>query len=260
MGGKDLMKRDSLLIALLITALIVISCASSRPYNPFKINKDQFYGKVEKIACYPVAIITKIELTNEKIIKAKFDSLIVKKLITAGFLVVPSNEVAEIQETVKEQVGDLFDPKTGKPDSAKWESMREQIRQELKTKFNADVTLYPHIRTVKAGFSGGKARWFGTSESLGPKGFLKSLLSQSGRYSGGVPALALFVQIDDLNGDTLYIKGGGIQVLHKLSGGSLEDIPAEELFAYEERNIEAVNIALDSLVINAKSIKKSVNK
>lgn len=254
------MKRESLLILFLITAVIIISCASSTPYNPFKINKDEFNSKVKKIACYPVAIGVKLESTNEEVVKAKFDSLIAQKLTKAGFFVVPSNEVAKIQETVKEQTGDLFDSKTGKPDSTKWESMRAQIREELKTKFNADVTLYPHIRVVKAGFSGGYAKWFGTSESLGPKGFLKSLFSLSRRYSGGVPALALFVQIDDLNGDNLYIKGGGIQVLHKLSGGSLEDIPAEELFAYEERNIEAVNIALDSLVINTKSIKKGVNK
>ena len=65
---------------------------------------------------------------------------------------------------------------------------------------------------------------------------------------------------EDMNGVQMYSNAGGIQVLAKLSGGTFAPVPRDELFASEERNIAAVNIALGSLVTNPRLIEAHEKK
>ncbi len=238
------MVRESLLTATLVIALLGAGCATAPPYNPFKIAQDEFYGKIKTIALSPVAVA--VDLEDAEPVKTKFESLIETTLREAGFSVVPSREYAAIWKRMTEQMGGFFDPVTGKRDETKLKTVREHTLRELNTKFTVDAVLYPSIRVVKANFVQNQATWDGTSESLTTGGFLGALLG--GQYRGTVGALSLVAVIEDTHGVDVYINGGGIQVLSKVSGGGFIPVSRNELFANEERNVAAVNIALGSLV------------
>lgn len=239
------MRRKWWFLTTLAVAVVGAGCATTAPpYNPFKISRDDLYGKVKTIALAPVSIPG--DLDDPDPVKAKFESLIEGKLREAGLSVIPSKEGEEIWKQMKEHLGGFFDSITGKRDEAKFKAAREHTLRELHTKFKADAVLHPHITMVKASFADNKAQWHGTEERLTSGGFLEALFGS--KYRGGVPALSLVVTVEDIHGADMYVNAGGIQTLAKLSGGQFIPVPRSELFANEERNVAAVNIALGPLV------------
>jgi hypothetical protein len=106
----------------------------------------------------------------------------------------------------------------------------------------------------EARWSGGYAQWDGASESVMSFGALFVL----GSTSGHMGSLSLNVFINDTDGNHLYYKKGGIQLLSKVTaGGKFVSVPVNELFADEERNAKSVDIALDPL---SEQIPSSVSK
>ena len=152
--------------------------------------------------------------------------------------------------------GRYFDPLTGQRDESKLNVVREHSRRELSTKFNADAILVPSIRVVKATWSGGTASWDDTTESIKSTGELVkealplALIGIGVTHYGTVGALSLVVGIEDIHGARVYSNQGGIQVMTKIAGGKFFPVSREELFANEERNVAATNIALGPLVKN----------
>lgn len=241
------MLRQSLLTAALATTLIGGGCATTAPYNPFKIPQEEFYGKIKTIALAPVGVPSDLEDPDP--VKAKFESLIEAKLREAGFSVVSSREAADIFDKMNKQLGGIFDPVTGKRDETKFKAVREHALRELETKFKADAVLYPNIRPGTARFAGGRASWDGTSESLSTtEGILGAFLV--GQLQGTATALSLIVTIENIHGVDAYVNGGGIQLSAKISGGEFVPVPRSQLFADEKRNAAAVNIALGPLARN----------
>ena len=58
--------------------------------------------------------------------------------------------------------------------------------------------------------------------------------------------------VADPEGQLLYAKGGGIQVLGNVTvGGDFDRRPRSELFADGDRNENAVHIALDPLLLGS---------
>ena len=240
-------------LMLALVGFVFVGCATTAPYNPFKIPKDEIYGKVQRIALVPVEVPEDLETPYP--VNVKFESLIETTLREAGFEVIRSEAYSKTWKQTSKRLGGLFDPSTGKADKAKFKTAREQCRQEMREKFNANALLYPHIVTVKASFSYGgflpqytKADWDGVSQKIGHS-----------NVHGTVAALSLLVAIEDAHGASMYVNKGGIQALSTISekflrGAKFVPVPREELFANEERNKMAVDIALGPLV--AKSAKK----
>ena len=50
------MKPQPRWLPILIVGLIQLGCATTAPYNPFKIAQDEFYAKTKTIALAPIAI------------------------------------------------------------------------------------------------------------------------------------------------------------------------------------------------------------
>jgi hypothetical protein len=123
----------------------------------------------------------------------------------------------------------------------------------VKARFGADALVLPYLRTVTASFNpalfgGVDAKWDGASESMLSGTFDKILPPQ---VRGTVPALSLFVRIEDLGGSLLYSNAGGIQLLQKLapaggrfSGDTFVPVPQSELLADQARIQQAVSYAL----------------
>lgn len=252
------MWRQSLLFITLAVALIGAGCATGPPpYNPFKVAQDEIYAKAKTVALAPVLV--PVDIADPEPVRAKFESILEAKLREAGFLVVPPKEAGGIWKQMTEQVGGIFDPLTGKRDEARFKTVREHTLRELRTKFKADAVLHPSIVPVRAKWEGMTASWDGTEESIRSLGAViiealpYALLGIGVTREGTVGALSLGVVIEDIHGVDMYINRGGIQLLAKFSGGNFVGVPRHELFANEERNVAAVNIALGPLVTKPKS-------
>ncbi|HEX9445447.1 MAG TPA: hypothetical protein VGA73_15105 [Candidatus Binatia bacterium] len=225
-------------------ALALYGCAGATRSNPFKIPQAEIKGKVKIVALAPINFPTDIDDPDP--VKAKFESLITAKLKEGGFTVVPSSEYGALWKQMTEQLGGFFDPMTGKRDEQKFKTVREHTLRELSAKTKADAVLGSAILGFKAAFRLNRASWHGTSEDLVPGGVLTAVLI--GGHNGTVGALSLGVGLSDIHDVDLYMNYGGIQLLSKISRGNFSPVPRAELFADEERNRKAVDIALDPLL------------
>lgn len=244
------MKRQFILLLTVVIALIEVGCATTIPYNPFKTDQNEFYVNTKTIALSPCVV--QIEASEQVI--AKFELLIGNKLREAGFSVLPSKEYRDIWKHNVDQIGAIFDPITGKKDDSKLKVIQEQCYKELAGKLNVDAVLISRILIVKASFYEYVAQWDGTKESLDVRsGGMKFLgFLDSSTTTGTVPALSLGITIKDIHGTPVYVNWGGIQVLTKRSP-KFVPVPKNELLVDEERNVAAVNIALDPLIRKAES-------
>lgn len=240
------MKRQTALVIFLAFVLIGAGCATAPKYDPFKVSKDELKGKIKTIARTPVFVPDGLQ--DPASVQARFESLIEAKLTEAGFTLVPSEEYDKIWERRTENIGGFFDPVTGKRDESKIEAVRKDCLRDLCTKFNADAVLYSEIRIVRANIAGQKALWHGTSEDFRTGGKLLKFLDTS-MYSGAAPALSLVITIRNVDDVCMYLNAGGIQLASRLERGEFVPVPRSQLFSNEERNIAAVNIALDPLVM-----------
>jgi hypothetical protein len=235
-------------LALQAIAIVACACGSTqKPYNPFKVPRESFYPALKTVALAPVRLPGDLE--DPEPVRALFAGAIEAKLKNAGIAVVPGSDVDPIIEAKTKEVGGVFDPTTGKADEAKVKALNAAIGRELKARFNADALLTPSIRVVNAALSHDQARWDGVTEGAGKGGFWKALVRT---HSGSIRALSLVVVLADPEGQLLYAKGGGIQVLGNVTvGGDFERRPRSELFADGDRNENAVHIALDPLLVGS---------
>lgn len=239
------MKRRLLWMPGLAIMLIVAACATTPPYNPFKISKEDLYAKIKTIAI--LSVVVPGDLPNPPAIRAKFDPLIEAKLREAGFSVVPSRETEEVFERMTKQLGGIFDPVTGERDETKAKALRDHARKELSAKFKVDAVFFARIRPISAGFQGGSATWNGTSESIAMTGGFLDIMAANNKR-GTTTALSLLVGIERIEGGDAYLNMGGIQLLNKLSRGGFARVPGNQLFVDDKRNAEAVAIALGPLM------------
>jgi hypothetical protein len=224
--------------------LSISGCAATTPYNPFKVPQADIKAKTKLVALAPMGVPGGIE--NEDLIKKKFEALVTARLQEGGFRVLQSEEYGTIWKQMTEKLGGFFDPMTGKRDEEKYKTVREHTLRELTAKTGADAVLSSAISVVKVNFGANVASWHGTTQNLVPGGAFTAYLI--GGSSGTVPALSLVVALSDINGVDMYANAGGLQLLSTISGNHFVEVPRTELFADEERNHRAVNIALNPLI------------
>jgi hypothetical protein len=236
---KEAKMRKWVYASMLTLTLVAGGCATPPAYNPFQVPQNDFYIKIKTVAMSPLLIPKWVG--GSQAVKSKMEGQIKAELQKAGFNVIPPEEFEEIWNQLLDQMGGYFDPLTGKIDKAKLETIRNYARHEMSAKYKVDAFLHPSIELVGAKVKGFNARWDGTTESI-------IFGEWYGDYEGVTKALSLAIIIEDTNGVNMYINRGGIQVASKIYRGRFIPVPTSELLANEERNIEAVNIALKTLV------------
>ncbi len=260
------MKGVRLLLVALVTACLAGEGCTTKPgyviENPFRITPDEFHAKTTTIAL--TRSIALVDLGDMEPVGAEFDSLIEATVRDAGFRVVPARELDEILERAIGQVGELLDPETGQPDTARVQTVHQLVRERLlDSGSDADAVLLPTIELIAVDIDDDtKARWLGTSECV-RRAPIRLFGCGSMKWNGRLPALSIFVTILDMDGAVMFRNGGGIQVFAtaKISAGrafanmfaglpyaDVDRVPREKLFVDKERNIAAVKFALALLV------------
>jgi hypothetical protein len=218
-------------------------------YSQSKVFQEDFHGKINAIAITPLTLPE--DFIEQRTAAQKFEDLITARLKEAGFSVVGSKIYDEIWRREAETSEGYFDPISGKADKAKLKSILTRTREELISKYHIDAMLFPQIKVVEAMFVEDSAHWHGISEYLGKT---QPSVWSSRRIRGTVPALSLFVRIEDNKGGEIYVKAGGIQVLSKAGfKGGFVAVPHDELLSDDKRNEWAVNKALIPFIERCKS-------
>jgi hypothetical protein len=178
-------------------------------------------------------------------VRASLDSLIAERLRAEGFGVVPPQAAESIQLRLRDSIGGYYDTYTGKRVESKYEAVQGGTRRELKARYGADAWLHTVVGVVGASFTGGKVKWHGVEEKSGARGGLGGFMF--GTKTGTVPALSLFVVLEDTEGKSVYAGVGGIELASRIEGDHFVDIPRADLLRDGARNAAAVHLALDSL-------------
>jgi hypothetical protein len=223
-----------------VLAFLVTGCAAKAP-DPFQVPRAHFDG-IRSIAVADVGLAH--EVPEPEAVRSRLADLITEELTAAGFSVVPRAEVMQVAEAIREQAGAIYDPVTGEPDSAKVAAMEEAFRAAVRDSLGADAFLDPNVVVERAWLAHGKARWDGTSQTLGSMVETLAMVAR-GLHEGGIPALSLCVKVlDEPNGSLLYHHHGGLELL---ADHSLREVPASELFADDSRTVTSVTLALAPL-------------
>lgn len=176
---------------------------------------------------------------------AEFDSLVEAKFRAGGFSVVRAARFDETVERVTEEIGGVYDPKTGERDEGKVQMVYRRALANLRKEIDPDVLIIPTIEVVQIEIDKtNKAEWLGTSECVDPPRIQLFGNCGSARFSGRLPALAFFVTIFDMEADVVFRNGGGLQILEGPGGR----VPRIRLFADKERNAASVGLAVDPLI------------
>ncbi len=237
-------RRISVTVSLLSTS-VALGCATTPPYEPYQVPREQFHAKVRTIGVAELAVPSDLE--NPDAVKQRFEAMIIQRLESQGFRTVPSEKVMPVWDEMEAQMGGMFNPMTGELDQKKFDTARLHLLQEIATQFGADALLHTTIGVVDAKFESGTAHWCGSSQRMQSVG--STLLDGLGGMTsaGTIKATCLFVVIEDMSGVDLYKDMGGIEVLGRLVIGGFEPRPQTELFIDVERNHAAVDSALGAL-------------
>jgi hypothetical protein len=227
--------------ALFVLSSLVAGCAAKAP-DPFKVPRSQFDG-IRTVAVADVGL--PVEVREPEAVKSRIADLLAEELMAAGFNVVPRAEVKRVAAAIREAAGPIYDPVTGKPDSAKVAAMEEAFRAAVRDSLGADAFLDPDVVVERAPFAGGKARWDGTSQTVQGLGSQMLMAVVGLEKKGVVPALSVCIKVmDEPNGTLLYHHHGGLEVL---ADHALRQVAASELFADDSRTVNAVTLALAPL-------------
>jgi hypothetical protein len=255
-GERTLRSRHlSTSYATLLAWLLLTGCAGQSEPEAFAVEPDLFYDVTNTLVLTPVSLPSELDPYGDHM--EEFDSLIASVLGQADFTLIPAHEYTILWEGVMEQAGGFFDPVTGERDEEKFAVARDSLFSLLAEVYHPDALLYPEIWIVGAPYSEGTARWDGTSQGL--IGFGTRLIdalgavfsgSESNLPEGTVDALSLVIFIESMEGEELYMKSGGIQVMQKVGRDprDIETVPDDEILSDHERNRKAVVTALKPLL------------
>jgi hypothetical protein len=229
---------SSLTTCLLSAAAVMAAataCAPTRSnYDLYLVPREEFSDSIERMVLAPVAVEAAVEVPESVLMMV--DSVIADRLSILGFSVIPSVVYEELWTRIVEESGGFFDPYTGERHEQRFQTAVMQLKQELRDRFDPDALVYPEIWLVEAENAYGTAMWDGASQSAARMGAL-------------VMALSLIVTIEDIDGNELYVNGGGIALAERYSSELSQTVPAApgQIFEDPERVVNAVDVALEPL-------------
>jgi hypothetical protein len=232
-----------------LLAVLWLVAVSAKKYDPFAVPRDSVVARVHTIVLRP-AQFEGVEPSALESVQARFDSLAATELEGGGFKVVHAPEWNRVQNRMRDSLGAMFDPATGKPDSAKAALLRQLVVADLHGRLDVDAVFTPHFDRRQANFNAGVASWDGVSQTIRKKGLMGFL--GGSQSSGRVSAISYVAELVDLERNLLYLDGGGLQCLVKLgdpSRGNFVDVPTDSLYSDPERNQRAVRVALAALTL-----------
>lgn len=178
-------------------------------------------------------------------VRSMFDSLLGARLSEQGFQVVPAPVYDSIWLRFRDSVGGFYDPFTGRVVDSLFLVVWRRTSETLAAGYGAQAIAYATLQVLQLPFGGGKVEWFGAAEESGGRGGVAGLVL--GRTRGTLPGITLVVTVENLEGQRLARRLGGVQLLERIEGGKFVEVPREKLFSDPVLMTRAVRHATDSL-------------
>jgi hypothetical protein len=229
-----------------ILAVIMLSgCAATAPFDAFQSDEEAFRRDVRTVAVMPMRPIA--GGPDREDLRRMLEATLVDRLERLGFTVVAPDVIEPIARRIREEVGKLYDPITGTPNTDRIEEAEARITSAVASSFRVDALLRSRVVVVKAPFSYGRADWGHTVQFFESEDS-RTLEWLSGTVrSGAVPATALAVEISSPDGQPHYSDMGGIEVLLTLDTNGWHEKKPADRFQDAHRNGRAVDLALLAL-------------
>lgn len=144
-------------------ALVVPARARADEYDPFRVPREEFAGRVHTIALEPMIVPADVEQADQ--VRRLFEEVFTRELAAKGYTVVPAQEFDRVWRGNSRRVGGAYDRVTGRPVKERWNVVRDLTLKELADQAHIDATMSTSIRLDEVGW---QKRAFRTYfESLG---------------------------------------------------------------------------------------------
>jgi hypothetical protein len=230
-----------------ICILFLLNACASTPEqkDPFATGREDFLSKVQTIALAPVSFENVHEAQND--FAQQVNDLVESELRQAGFKVVSSSVYQSINQQTPYESDLAVNPSTEKATTQELQKRQNRIHEKLADQHDVDAFLYPEVTAVTARFFQTGAKWDGVSESTTGKYGLGCSAGTENK-KGTMPALSLRLKLIDSDGIVQYDRNGGIQLLSHYRSQGFKRVPESELYRDEDRNQQAVQVAVGPLV------------
>ena len=223
----------------------------------FRQPRERIIADIKRVALAPVALDDQITGAGAA---ARYEALITAELGKLGWSLVPPGAYAAAWDGARAQSGGFYDTVTGEFFEERFKQARQRALQTLSVGGQPVQGLVEaHIYKALAPYNMGKAEWDGVQQNaldFGPwkKGGFLGVYNYGNTNIGFVPALSLAVTVFGADDDLLYTARGGIQLLRKISGGRLVEVPASDWFAMPEHDVAATHVALRALTLTPEAL------
>lgn len=239
------------LVALLVVAGLTAAAAAGD--SSFKKPRAEIVAAVKTIGLLPLEVTAIVP--NPDAVAERYESQVTMELEQSGFKVVKPAVMREIRERLKQTLGGLYDPVTGREVPGKVKAFNDYARNEYLATQKVDGLLWVGIIIRPARVTNVSASWDDVSDSptgrSGFGGFLANTLLES-NFQGTVPALSVGVVLSDTRGESLYSRAGGLQVLEYVhryghTGYGFRRVNAQSIMTDPARDARALALALGPL-------------
>jgi hypothetical protein len=180
----------------------------------------------------------------DSLVKARYEKQLSARLAQLGFRVIAPSTYVRAAEAAAAEVGGIYDPITGKPAPDKAKAAQEVLARQLRATHAVDAIVSAQFTRVAASYDlQGAAAWDGTSQSV----FATPAGWNGKPYTGTQSALSLLVRVEDISGQHLYSKRGGIELSALFMNGAFERVPPDKMLLDESKIAHAVEVALAGL-------------
>jgi len=222
-------------------AVLVFASACATPYDPFRIPASELRGRVRTIALAPLR--ASADVADREQARAQIEPIVSARLSAGGFQVVASAEMEKLWRSAAGDVGDLFDPVTGKIDQERYDAVEASVYHELRAQHGADAVLWMRIDTVELYLATRNATFCGTTDAIyWPGGKLENF-----ERATLVVASCLYTHLYDMEERELYSIRSGLEIVETFARQTRAERPQGERLKNPGRLREAVEATVGPL-------------
>ena len=227
-------------VKLVAAAVLLFATACAKPYDPFRIPRDQLRGRIHTIALAPLRVDS--EIADAAPARQQIEPLVAARLAAGGFAVVEAEEMDRLWHAAA-NVGTVLDPLTGKLDQTRFDLVQEAVYRELAARRRVDAVLYLNVRPVDLYLAGKSVDFCGVKDATYWRDGSFGLLDQATL----VRAACLVATLFDMEGRALYSIQSGIETFETYAQQTRAARPRASRLTDEARLRRAVDMDLGPL-------------
>lgn len=179
----------------------------------------------------------------------RLEARIARRFEEGGFAVTRSADTTPVVEAVEERWGAIFDPAFGHVVETALATHHRELGRAMQGELGCQALVRVHVHVLRAAYVGGSARWDGVVVSINSPARQWFV----GDERGWVSALSLWVELFDLEGESLAFRSAGIEPLISFSLKRDVDRLPEDRWLHDEAVVDrAIDSALGPMALDVR--------